>query len=629
MNHMEKTDPSVHFTAGHVVRVLRRRIVVIVLALVGVPVAALAFSLLQEQKYTASSSLLFRDPELAEQLFQSNSFKPSTDPEREAGTNLQLVSLDVVAERTAKTLGGVSGDEVSDKVEIGSEGASDVVSIRATETEPALAARLANVFATEYVDFRREADRSKVGEAQRLVEVKLNSLSRSDKNGSRGRALENRSEQLGLLAALQTGNAEVVQQAEPPSSPSSPQTARNTAVGVALGLLLGLALAGLLELFDRRLKDPGEIEAIFARPLLGTIPESRMLSGRTDTPERLPPTEAEAFRMLRSNLRYFNVDHDHRSVMVTSTSAGEGKSTVAWNLAAATAEAGSRVLLLEADLRRPSLAERHGVAGGAGLSGVLTGEARLDQVALSIPLDRPTFNGTRSYFDVLLAGPTPPNPSDLIESEHMSDLMRSAKDTYDMVVIDTPPATVVSDAAPLVKQVSGVMVVVRLGTVTRESARHLQRQLDHLEAPTLGVVINGVGTRGSYSSGYGYYGSAGYEPTEYAAAASALQTRPDRAEETGSPLGDGSGKGSGAATGDETARVTATSEEPPSVTGGPMATAEQAPPRTTNAETPAAEASRERELATNGASSSSYTDGHRGRPRGQRARERLRSLLRP
>jgi len=211
------------------------------------------------------ASLLFRDPRLSESVFEAPVARPYADPNREAQTNLQLVSLDVVADRTAKRLGALSGDDVSDKVEVISEGQSDVVSIQATEPEPARAARLANVFADEYRRFRREADRSKVRDAQLLLERKLESLSRSERNGMRGRSLEDRAEQLEVLTALQTGNVELVQTAEPPSSPSSPEPVRNTALGGALGLLLGLGLAFLLERLDRRVKTPEELEAIFAR----------------------------------------------------------------------------------------------------------------------------------------------------------------------------------------------------------------------------------------------------------------------------------------------------------------------------------------------------------------------------
>ncbi len=214
--------------------------------------------------------------------------------------------------------------------------------------------------------------------------------------------------------------------------------------------------------------------------------------------------------MLRANLRYFDVKRELRSVVVTSATPGEGKSTVSWNLAAAAAETGSRVLLLESDLRHPIIAKRHGLSGVRGLSTVLSsGDATTTEAVSTILLGREGPDGIERSFDVLVAGPLPPNPADLVESERMAELIVSAEREYDLVVIDTPPTTIVSDAIPLVKQVSGVIMVSRFNYTTRDAARHLQRQLEHLDAPMLGVVVNGV--RSEAGGYYGYYGyGAGY-----------------------------------------------------------------------------------------------------------------------
>jgi capsular exopolysaccharide synthesis family protein len=598
---------------------LRRRLGIIVLASVLVPLSALVFSLLQEKQYTASAALLFRDPRLSESVFEAPVARPYTDPDREAQTNLELVSLDVVADRTAGRVRGLSGEDVTEMVEVTSEGQSDVVSIEATTPDPSRSARVANTFAAQYLAFRREADRSKVRDAQVLIERKLANLPRSQRNGEEGHSLEDRAEQLEVLRALQTGNAELVERAEPPSEPSSPEPVRNTVIGGALGILLGLGLALLLERLDRRVKDPREFEAIFARPLVGTLRESRSLSADANSPERLPPEDAEAFRMLRANLRYFNVDHDNRSIVITSPGSGEGKSTVAWNLASAAAEAGGRVLLIEADLRRPSLAERHRLSAGQGLSGVLAGQANLDGAAHTIPLDQPTSTGSQASFDVLLAGPLPPNPSDLIESAQMARLLQSAERRYDTVVIDTPPATVVSDTAPLLKQVSGVLVVSRLGQTTRDSARHLHHHLEHLGAPTLGVVVNGVSARG------GYYGGYEYMRGGYAETASPLGTRSDHADEA--PSRARADRPEESRPTPEGSRSAPEESHPAPAVSRPAAVTEEAPATQARQPVPAAAA------PVNGrggpSAEDSISDGRAAaRPSARRARTRLRRVLR-
>ena len=504
---MTDQDPATGSSLRDALQVPRRRLGIILLCAVLAPAAALVVSLLQEKQYAASASLLFRNPELDQKLFGSTGLQTSTDPTREGQTNVTLVSLDVVADRSARRLGGIRADAVADKIEVAPEGQSDVVSITATDPNPELAAKLANTFARQYIAFRREADRSKVSEAGSLVKRQLDALPTSERAGRRGASLRNQSEQLDLLSALQTGNAELVQPAEVPSSPSSPKTARNTLLGALLGLLLGFALAVLLERLDRRVRDPHEVEEIFGRPILGGVPESRALSRSTDDPTRLPAMEAEAFRLLRASLRYFNLSQEIRSLVITSAAPGDGKSTVAWNLAAAAAAAGDRVLLIEADLRHPTLAARYDLPAQMGLSQALATSNGSDGAAparVAVAAHGASNSASNTTMDVLPAGPLPPNPSDLVESERMRSLITQAERGYDLVVIDTPPTSIVSDAIPLVRQVSGVLVVTRLGRTTRDAAAHLNRQLRNLDAPTLGVVVNGVGKQSSYYGGYAY-----------------------------------------------------------------------------------------------------------------------------
>ena len=209
--------------------------------------------------------------------------------------------------------------------------------------------------------------------------------------------------------------------------------------------------------------------------------------------------------MLRANLRYFDIDREVESVLVTSAAPGDGKTTVAWNLAAAAAGAGGRVLVIEADLRHPGLANSLGLRGSAGLSTVLAGEATLEATIQEIPVQEQASGRGLRTVDVLLAGPLPPNPSDLLESDRMRELIADGERTHDLLVIDTPPTSVVSDAIPLIKQVGGVIVVARLAKTTREAALHLHNQLKNLDARVFGIVVNAVGSdAGNYGYAYGY-----------------------------------------------------------------------------------------------------------------------------
>jgi capsular exopolysaccharide synthesis family protein len=493
--------------------VLRRHVPVIVICALLAPAAALGLSLVQQKKYAATASLLFRDPGLDQKLFGSTFQQPTQDPTRAAATNVRLVSLSIVADRTARALGRPwTRDRVSHKIDVAGD-QSDVVSVKATDHSPGVAARLANTFGRQYIAFRRDADRSKFREAQALVAQQLQTLTPAQQQGSEGRALRARAEQLQTLAALQTGNAELVQPADVPDSPTSPRPMRNVLIGALLGLALGIATAFLLERLDRRLRNASEVEEIFERPVLGVIPTSRAIAAAGPAREsELPLRDEEAFRILRANLRYFNVDRPVHSVLVTSAEPGDGKSTVSWNLALAAANAGGRALFLEADLRRPRVAESNQqVRPAPGLTSVLSGHAKLGEAVQTVALGGARADaGEMRTMDVIVAGPVPPNPVDLIESDRMREIVRQVEEQYDLVVIDSPPMSVVSDAIPLVKQANGVIVVARLGKSRRESVSHLHVQLQNLNAAVLGVVVNS--RKAERLRGYGLTYQEAYAP---------------------------------------------------------------------------------------------------------------------
>jgi polysaccharide biosynthesis transport protein len=474
--------------------VARRNWLPLLLCLVLVPGAALVFSLTQEKQYTASASLLFRDPGLDDKLFGASLSAEDPDEGRAAATNLKLVSLRGIAKRTAASLNrpGIDADVVDDKVKIAPEGESDIISVEATDGSPAFAAALANTFAREYIEFRRRADRAKVEEARRLLQGEIDAIPPEEAVTPEAAELNRQARQLELLASLQTGNAELVQPAEPPSEPSSPKVVRNTALGLLLGLVLGIALALLREVLNRRFTEPAEVASVFDLPVLASIPESRAISraGKGATPSG---AEAEAFRMLRTNLRYFNVDREIRSLLFTSAAPQDGKTTVSWNLARAEANAGRSVLYLEADLRRPTMAAQLELPDPRGLSLVLAG---VQDVGSAIQ----TVDGV----DLLHAGPVPPNPAELVDSQRMRDLIHWAEERYDRIIIDTPPVSFVADAIPLVSVVTGVVVVVRLRRSHRDAAERLRHQLANVNAPVLGVVINGVA---KHRSNYYYRGT--------------------------------------------------------------------------------------------------------------------------
>lgn len=452
--------------------IARRNWILLLVCFLVVPGVTLAYSLAQTPEYTASASLLFTEKDTSQ-----------FDPERAAATNLQLVSLDQVAARTADALSesDLTVAAVSDKVAVSPAGESDLVKIEATDPDPELAATIANEFAKEFIAFRRDANRAKVLKAQGLVEARLNELTPAQLTGPEGEILEDRQRDLAVRATLQTGEAQLVQPATEPGSPSSPKTTRNVALGILLGLVLGISLALLRDQFDRRLKTVEEAEGAFGLSILGTVPESRQIGDSASVEKGLRGEEAESFRMLRANLQYFGIDQELKSILITSSSSEDGKTMVAWNLALAEVHAGKRILYVEADLRRPTIAKQLQISSEKGLGLVLAG-------SLEVKAAIQKAQGV----DVLPSGPLPPNPAELIDSPRMESLLDWAEQEYDRVIVDTPPAAIVADAVPLIKRVDRVLVVVRLRRTARDAAEHLREQLTIIEAPVIGIVVNGA-----------------------------------------------------------------------------------------------------------------------------------------
>jgi succinoglycan biosynthesis transport protein ExoP len=507
---IEKASLSLEQALG----LLRRRAPWILFCFVLAIAAAYGFSTHQTKKYTATSSLVFSTNQLSQEVAGLQAVGSGATPQALQNTNVKLVQLGDMASRTAALLGqGLSKEKVSSALSVSAAGESNIVDIAATATSPVLAADIANTYTQEFVKEQQNSNHAYYASALALVNRQLAALSPAQRAGTAGLALENRAQTLGTLAELRNGNVQVAQAATAPSTPSAPQVSRNTVLGAVVGLLLGLVVAFLLERFDRRIREPKDLEAIYGLPLLGVVPESAALSrsarGKQNAKEALPPSEAEAFHLIRAHLRYFNVDRELRTLLVASAAPGDGKTTVARHLAGAAARMGARVLLIEADLRRPTVAAQLDIASGPGLADVLIGMASLNDAIQSIDLDQPAGRDSRRgrMLDALVAGAAlPPNPGELIESHAMESLLEQVRSTYDLVVIDTPPLTAVSDAFPLLRKVDGVIIVGRVGRNRRDVAERLHETLTGAGAPLLGVVANGLksGRLGAYGYAYDY-----------------------------------------------------------------------------------------------------------------------------
>jgi len=315
---------------------------------------------------------------------------------------------------------------------------------------------------------------------------------------------------VGYIGSLETPEGQdtspikvsVVGEADLPGSPASPNVVLNIALGIIVGLILGLVVAAVREMLDNSIRTFEDVGRVIGAPALGTIEYDKAIPSQpllTSLPDHHP--RLEAIRILRTNLQFVDVDRSVKVIVVTSSVPGEGKSTTAANLALALAQSGNRVALVEGDMRRPRISEYLGVEGSVGLTTVLVGQVPLaDAMQLVLP----------DGLEVLTSGKLPPNPSDIIQTQAMKDLMLTLRDTYDFVLVDAPPLLPVTDAALLAALADGAILIVRHGKTSRELVEMSSERLESVGARLLGVVINMVPQKGGSSYGYGY--GYGYEP---------------------------------------------------------------------------------------------------------------------
>ncbi len=290
---------------------------------------------------------------------------------------------------------------------------------------------------------------------------------------------------------------------ELPLEPSSPKPALNLAVGLFLGLLVGGATALARDQLDRSIKDADQAAEIAGAPAIAVVLRDNELRTRHHFQPGSSSRGAEAYRQLQTNLQFLDVDNPPRVLMISSSLPAEGKTTVAVNLGLALAEAGQRVVLIEADLRRPRVTSYLGLVGDVGLTNVLTGQARVAEVA-------------QPYGDsglvVIAAGPQAPNPAQLLASGSMSTLLEELRATYDYVILDVPPVLPVADSTGLAVLVDGVLLSIRHGSTTREQLQRTRDTLDRVGATTFGIVLNMVPARDEASVTYGYEYDAAVRP---------------------------------------------------------------------------------------------------------------------
>lgn len=455
----------------HYFAVLHRRLWIVLTVLVLCVAAAVVLSVLASPVYRAETKIVIGQGGGLVQPGFANSIQPYT------ATMSDLITSDIVARNVISSLGlKTSPHALLAKISTAINPQTAVLNVYVDDGDAAQAVRIDNAVATVF---------------SRIV-----------------------AERFGDSASTSGGTppltANVFDPAHALPGKVSPRPARNIGIAVILGLILGIVAAFLREHFDRGLRDREDVERAFALPVIGQVPfssvgkERRTLAwdGRGDT--------AEAFRGLRTNLQYLAVRRPLRSVLVTSASPEQGKTTVAANLAIAIAGSGASTVVVDADLRRPRLETTFGVTtSGPGLTTVLVGATDLDDVIRELDLPH---GGSREPGRLALvpSGPLPPNPSELLASSQMAAVLDRLAATFEYVIVDSPPVLLVADALELARNVDGVALVVRRGKATTEEASELRARIDRLGIHLVGAVLTDVEAPRSYGS---YGDPAGSDPS--------------------------------------------------------------------------------------------------------------------
>lgn len=377
----------------------------------------------------------------------------------------------------------------------------------------------------------RDAFDKQKQEANKLNEsaIEYSILKRDlDSNRTLYEGLLEKLKEAGVTAGLRSNNFRIIDAARVPTAPSEPNIPRNLSFALVLGVISGVGLAFLLENMDNTVRTPEQATVISGLPSLGMIPLGSRPGGRGANGKRLALTAArevvetvtqvrpqsqmaESYRALRTSLLLSNLGAPPKIIMVTSARPQEGKTTTSINTAIVLAQKGVRVLLVDADLRRPSVHKTLGMGPRSGLSNVLTGSATMQQTITTSPILPNLF--------ILPAGTPPPNPAELLASSNMRDLLTELREQYDHIVIDTPPTLSVTDAVVLSPRADATILVIRSGQTTKQALRRSREILMQVNAHVAGILLNAVDlTSPDYYYYYEYQGKYGHyyqeEPVE-------------------------------------------------------------------------------------------------------------------
>jgi tyrosine-protein kinase len=511
-------DTSEGATLRDYLAVVWRRKWLVLLVIVVATGVAYGLSAMQTSMYSAASQLIYGNTvDVANPLAGTSYVDPTqrsvelesvgaviADPAlKKAANGLIVAALGAGALKTGYT---VSSEVVasSDQAASGTT-YSSVVAIKGDSSDAKLAAVTANSYAAAFIQMRKTQQRAQIGSAIDAVRNSLKGMTtKTQKASSDYILLQQRLHDLQILKATADGGFRVIVPASVPHTPYAPKPLRSAAIGLALGLFVGLGLAFLLELLDTSVRTDTDVAELLRQPILARIPRiSKKLLDQSALVTITEPdgTSAEAFRMLRTNLAFMSVDHELRSVVLTSCLQGEGKSVTVANLAVTMALGGKKVIVVDADLRRPRMHRYFGIGNERGVSTVVTGQTDLADSLQAVPV-QPQAGGNglvfadwgagsdaKSRLYVLPSGPQTPNPGEIVSSKRLAGIIETLSAQADLVLVDSPAMLAVGDTPALADKVDGLLFLVEPDVVRKHTLTQAREQLDKLPCRLLGVVV--------------------------------------------------------------------------------------------------------------------------------------------
>lgn len=513
---------------NQIIKILRTRKFIIYQAVIIIFIVAMVASYFQKPVYEATATIMLKEKDMGtSMLFGDILNQFGSQPERSLQTQIKLITLRPVLQSVIDKLKlNIEPGDLHKKIDIESEGNANLLTVSVKDGSPYRAAKIANTTVEEYLNSSRHITTTELSRARQEVSKKLKDTEEEiivlaketakkknsvpdDLKAKMDMAtgiyvmLAEKHEQLKISEELRTSEALLVAPAVVPEKPVFPKPMQTAVISLIGGLMVGIAFAFGIDQLDNTIRTTEDAEAIYKLPVIGQIPYQDTLMKLDDkTLVKLHPksTGAEAYRTIRTNIEYFNAEKSIRTIMIASANPQEGKSVAGINIAIAFAQTGKKVILVSCDLRKPSIHNYTHTSNTKGLSNYLAGYT---DIVEDVMQDSDIEN-----LKIITSGPLPPNPSELLGSKRMEQLINELREKMDYIIFDTPPILAVTDSTVLAKFSDGAIIISDYKRTSKDDGKKIISALEKTGVRQLGVVINNIPKSVAYP--YGGYKKYAY-----------------------------------------------------------------------------------------------------------------------